>query len=749
MSHSGVTSAGEQSSCPSPEELAAAAERAARDPLRLLAAMAVLEPGTCLRSLASAAAHELPREAVTAVLATALRQLKTTATVSDLEALASAAATHAEAVPIDELAATVLAVPTERVPPSLVSVLGAQLERHDVHPGLLRTMVTLSMRDGKPADAHALLTRLGLAEPTPATAAFVRTLRRRLPEAQGPHSRIALLSSFTVDQLVPFVDLECRNLGLVPEIYVAPFNSWMREIIDIGARLRSFEPQIVFLSVAIDDVIPELGGAPTAKELTAAGDQALQRVIDAAEQFRRWSIEPLVVHGFHSAFRDPGGVLAGCDGPSRAQWLAELNARLSERLRALPGCYFLDVVDLFTRADAGADTPKLRHLAGVRLPASTIPEVARAYGRYIAPRMGLTRKCVVLDLDNTLWGGIVGEDGPNAIRLGHTGLGSEYVEFQQYLATLSQRGILLAINSKNNPDDAMEVIRHHEAMVLRETAFSAIQINWRSKPDNMAAIAEDLGINVDSFVFVDDNPNERQLMRQVLPQVLTVELPRDPALFRATLEALPQLQTLAITEEDRSRVGQYRAKREREQVRMTAASLDDYLRSLGICVRVEPCASADLPRVAQLFQRTNQFNVTTRRHDAALLSQRGTDPGWRVYTLRAGDRYADHGLVATAIAHVRPRVWTIESFLMSCRVIGYGIETALFAVISEDARAHGATQLDGEFVPTNKNMPARDLYERHGFAMIEVIERVERWGRDLAAGSIPFPNWIKREMHVA
>jgi FkbH-like protein len=378
-----------------------------------------------------------------------------------------------------------------------------------------------------------------------------------------------------------------------------------------------------------------------------------------------------------------------------------------------------------------------------------MPEVARAYARYIAPRMGLTRKCVVLDLDNTLWGGVVGEDGPHGIRLGQTAPGSEYVEFQHYLATLPQRGILLAINSKNNPDDALEVIGHHEAMVLREAAFSALQINWRPKPDNMIAIAEDLGIGVDSFVFVDDNPQERRLMRQALPQVLTVELPRDPALFRATLEALPQLQTLVVTEEDRSRVGQYRAKHEREQLRVTASTLDEYLRSLGVRVRIELCTDADLPRLAQLFQRTNQFNVTTRRHDATLLGQRRGDPGWRVYTLRAGDRFSDYGLVATAIAQIRTDVWTIESFLMSCRVIGYGIETALFAVISEDARTHGAMRLDGEFIVTKKNMPARDVYERHGFVVRETNDHVERWGRDLMGGTIPFPNWISKESHVA
>jgi FkbH-like protein len=729
--------------------LATAARRVIEEPRRLLAALAVLDPAACFRSIASGALTGLSREAVTSILATALSQVGPDMTAEELDTAAVALNAHANAVPPDELARTISTLVPERVQVFLRTVLPVQLERHATHPGLLRAAVALAIGAGETDRAHMLLTRLGLAELTPATAAFIHTTRGRLPELEGLPTRVALLSSFTVAQLTPFVDLMCRSLGLVPEIYVAPFNSWMREMVDEGAGLRGFNPHVAFLSVALDDLVPELVGSLTPKELAAAGDEALGRVVAAVERFRGWSREPVVVHGFHSAFNDPAGVRAGREHLSRSQWLGELNAQLAERLRALPGCYMLDMVDLLSRIDSGADAAKMRHLAAIRLPAAVLPEVARAYARYISPRMGLTRKCVVVDLDNTLWGGIVGEDGPNGIRLGHTAPGSEYVEFQQFLATLPQRGIILAVNSKNNVDDAMQVIQHHEAMVLRETAFSALRINWLPKPENMASIAEELGIGVESFVFVDDNPEERQLMRHVLPQVLTVEMPRDPALYRATLEALPELQTLEVTGEDRARVGQYRAKREREQMRMTMISLEEYLHSLGIRVMIAPCSEANLSRVAQLFQRTNQFNVTTRRHDAPLLAQRMTDPEWRLYTLRAGDRFSDHGLVAIAIARLDVSAWTVESFLMSCRVISYGIETALLAVIAEDAVAHGATRLYGEFVPTKKNQPARDLYERHGFVMRETIGGVERWERSLVPVSIAFPAWIARESDVA
>ena len=729
--------------------LATAARRAIEEPRRLLSALAVLDPDACFRSIAAGALTGLSREAVTSILATALSQIRPDMTAEELDTAAVALNAHADAVPPDELAQAIATLPSERVQMCLATVLHTQLERQPTHPGLLRAAAALAIGAGETDRAHTLLTRLGLADPTPATAAFVSTTRGRLPASAGLQTRVALLSSYTVAQLTPFVDLMCRSLGLVPEIYVAPFNSWAREMVDERAGLRGFSPHVTFLSVAVDDLIPGLVGSLTPKELTAAGEEALGRVVAAVQQFRTWSREPLVVHGFHSAFQDPAGVRAGREHLSRSQWLGELNAQLAERLRALPSCFMLDMADLLSRVDSGADAAKMRHLAAIRLPAGVLPEVARAYARYIAPRMGLTRKCVVVDLDNTLWGGIIGEDGPHGIRLGHSAPGSEYVEFQQFLATLPQRGIILAVNSKNNFDDAIQVIQHHEAMVLRDDAFSALRINWLPKPENMVSIAEELGIGVESFVFVDDNPKERQLMRHALPQILTVEMPRDPALYRATLEALPELQTLEVTGEDRSRVGQYRAKREREQMRMNMASLEEYLHSLGVRVAIAPCSEANLSRVAQLFQRTNQFNVTTRRHDAPLLAQRMTDPGWRLYTLRAGDRFSDHGLVAIAIARLDVSAWTIESFLMSCRVISYGIETALLAVIAEDALAHGATRLCGEFVPTKKNQPACDLYERHGFVMRETIDGVQQWERSLAPVSISFPAWITRDPNVA
>jgi FkbH-like protein len=628
----------------------------------------------------------------------------------------------------------------------LVAAVQRALELSPSGPGLLRAAAELAISTGEWEHAHGLLTRLGRADPTLSTTRFVQLARSRVTRLDHPSVRVALLSSFTVDPLAAFLDLECRALELVPAIWIAPFNSWGREMLGGGSGLEQFDPEIAFVSVAVDDLIPALAGPLPSDELRHAGDLAVDHLLSVARAFADWSPATLVVHSLYSAFPDPLGPAGGRDGPSRWEVLAGLNGRLAAGLRDIPRAYLLNLPEIMSRRRQGAsDNPKMRHLARMRLAEHALGDLARAYAGYVAPLKGRTRKCIVVDLDNTLWGGIVGEDGPGGIRLGDTSPGSEYREFQRYLLGLTLRGILLAINSKNNEADALEVIRGHDAMVLRENAFSATRINWESKPNNMLSLARELGIGLDSLLFVDDSEKERALMRQTLPQVLTPEMPRDPALYRQTLESLPELQVLTVTEEDRTRTLQYAERRQREQLRVSTQSMDEYLRSLGVSARIATASDRTMSRVHQLFQRTNQFNLTTRRYEPGELSARAADPGWRVFTASVSDRFGDHGLVAAAVVQVTPSVWSIENLVMSCRVIGYGVEDALLAHIAGKASGGGAGALAGQFIPSKKNAPARDFYERHAFARERGSDTGERWTRDIITQPMTLPAWITVE----
>jgi len=630
---------------------------------------------------------------------------------------------------------------TEPADPLLADALQAALDKAPENPGLLRAAAELAVAGRQQDRAHALLTRLGRAEPGLATMQYVSGARQRLLRTNATPVRIALLSSFTIDTLVPYIDLECRALNLEPHIYVAPFNTWEREMLGEGSGMERFEPHIVFLAAAADDLMPSLA-MPDA-ELTTSGEAAVDRLLTAATRFTSWSKAVLVVHGLHSVFRDSLGPASARLGPSRGEVLSALNARLADGLRSLPRSYFLDIGDLVARRRQGAlDNPKLRHLASMRLSEPVLREIATGYAQYIAPLMGRTRKCVVLDLDNTLWGGIVGEDGPHGIRLGDTSPGSEFREFQQFLLSLTRKGILLAVNSKNNEADAMEVIRAHNAMVLREESFSAVRINWDSKPSNMLSLAAELNIGLDSFVFIDDNEKERALMRQAHPQVLTPEMPKDPARYRETIEMLPELQVLTVTEEDRTRTRQYVERRQREELRVTAQTPEGYLASLEIAAAIAAASERTLPRVHQLFQRTNQFNLTGLRYEPGVLSARAGDQGWRIYTAQVSDRFGDHGLVATAVVRADGDEWSIENFVMSCRVIGYGVEDALLARVAGDAREAQATWLSGTIATLPKNAPARDFYLRNAFTRDDAESERAMWRRDLREPGLTTPEWI-------
>ncbi len=625
----------------------------------------------------------------------------------------------------------------------LAVALDGALERAPANGGLLRAAADIAAARGEHSRAHDLLSRLARAEPTLATMQYVRGARSRLPRSGAQPVRIALLSSFTIDSLVPFVDLECRSIRLEPEIHVAPFNTWERESHGDGSSVHRFDPHIAFLSVAVDDLLPGLSTC-SPRDLASDGAAAVDRLLEAAARFVSWSPAVLVVHGLHTAFRDPLGPAGSRHGPSRSEVMASLNGRLAEGLRALPRAYWLDMTEVLVRRRSGAiDNPKMRHLASMRIGEHALGEVAAAYLQFIAPLTGRTRKCIVLDLDNTLWGGIVGEDGPHGIRLGATSPGSEFREFQEYLLALSRRGVLLAINSKNNAADALEVIRSHESMVLRENAFSAMRINWESKASNMIALAEELNLGLDSFVFLDDSEKERALIRQALPQVLTPELPRDPARYRETVEALAELHVLTITDEDHSRTRQYIERREREQLRVVAQTPDEYLESLEIRAEIGTASDRTLPRVQQLFQRTNQFNLTGRRYELGVLAAKAAQSDWRIYTAQVSDRFGDHGLVATALVRMSTDAWLIDNFVMSCRVIGYGVEDALLAQIGADALAARAERLDGEIIASAKNAPARDFYSRNHFTRDADRDDGEWWRHTLTGEPIAPPHWIR------
>jgi FkbH-like protein len=352
------------------------------------------------------------------------------------------------------------------------------------------------------------------------------------------------------------------------------------------------------------------------------------------------------------------------------------------------------------------------------------------------------KKVLVLDLDNTLWGGVVGETGPLGVVLGDGADGEAFRAFQFHVKGLAERGVILAIASKNNPRDVEEVFEKNGEMVLKSDDFGAVEIGWDPKGTTLARLASTLNLGIDSFVFFDDNPAEREQVRQALPEVEVVNVPEDPAEYVRALQAGLYFETTGLNDADRDRAAQYAVERKRQALEQSAGSMEDYLRSLEMKAVVGPIDEEDLPRVVQLLAKTNQFNLTTRRHTRQGLLDLLAPTGSIGMTLRLGDRFGDHGLVAVLVAtplEVGSGTLRIDTWLMSCRVIGRTAEHFLFGLLLDQARRLGHRRLLGEYIPTKKNTPVAELYDQLGFRKLGSVgdDGSIRYELDLDATAAP------------
>ncbi|MEM7025115.1 MAG: HAD-IIIC family phosphatase, partial [Pseudomonadota bacterium] len=370
---------------------------------------------------------------------------------------------------------------------------------------------------------------------------------------------------------------------------------------------------------------------------------------------------------------------------------------------------------------ARAFNPTLYNLARMPWHEGVLPYLADEIVRYVYAHLGRTKKCLVLDLDNTLWGGVVGEDGPDGIEVGPGGaIGEGFEAFQRAILAVRDRGVLLAINSKNNADDVDEVFRLKPDMPLKLGDFSSCMINWQPKHENLIAIAKELNIGVDSLVFVDDNPVECTLVEEMLPEVQVVQLPKDPAQYADLLRDLVAFEKLSITAEDRVKSAQYQQQRERAAHRESVGDIESYLASLATTVKVRTATEANQARIHQMFSKTNQFNLTTKRYTPAEIERFITDDRYVLRTIDASDRFGALGIIGLYLVDLDREQPYIDSFVMSCRAIGRGIETAVMNGIKQEfliSQRHEA--LVADFVPTKKNVPARDFYQSQGFMRVE------------------------------
>ena len=603
---------------------------------------------------------------------------------------------------------------------------------------------------GTAAVVHGARTLLAAGEQG-APASFIRRALAKTPADRLALTpvKVGLLSSFSIefvqDSLVALGVAE----GLRVEIYQAGFGQFRQEILKPDSGLYAFAPDVVVLAVEGRDAAPALyapderDGEASPSSVVAELGQEIQTLV---QTFRATSAATLLIHNFAPPTWRRLGILDGHGGAGQADMVAALNAGLARLAQETQGVYVVDYAGLVSRTGAlGWYDERMAHYARNPIAHAVLPRLALEYTKFLRALNGRTRKCLVLDLDNTLWGGVLGEEGVRGIQLGPEYPGSAYVAFQRAIRGLRQRGVILAVASKNNPADVGEVLTSHPHMVLRQDDFSVLQVGWGAKSQSVTEIARQLNISLEHVVFVDDNPAECDEVGHALPAVSVLRLPDRPEHFVAALLEPGYFDSLSVSQEDRRRTELYQQRDQAEELRAQSASLEDFYRRLEMEVTFAPVLDGSLPRAAQLTQKTNQFNVNTVRYREADLQERRRDQAWLLATTQVRDRFGDNGIVAVMMARAVEDALEIDTLLMSCRVIGRGVETAMLAFLGEHAARRGLACLRGRFVPTAKNVPARDLYERHGFRRLAGgdgdAESV--WTLDLTVAPVRYPEWMK------
>jgi FkbH-like protein len=562
--------------------------------------------------------------------------------------------------------------------------------------------------------------------------------------------RVAFLRSMTVEPIVPILRAAALVSGIDATVHVGEFNSYPQEILDSNSALYSFNPDVAVLAVQTRDIAPEIWEQyPESSE--PATQAVVARLLNSfatwVRVFRERTNASLIIHNLEKPVASQG-VLETQRPNGQLTAIDQINAGLRAMAAGHRGVYILDYDALVAQHGSLRWHDEAKWLT-MRMPFATdsLLPMANAWLKFLHPIAGVVCKVLVLDLDNTLWGGVLGEDGMDGIKIGIEYPGANYRSFQRAILDLYYRGVLLAVCSKNNPDEAMAALQNHPGMLLRPGHFAAFRINWQNKAQNIRELAAELNLGIDSFAFFDDNPVERELIRSEIPEVKVIAVPDQAQKYAQTLREFPHFQRLSLSDEDQRKTQQYHEQNKRTELAQSAGSLEDFFRSLDQEVVIARVTSESLARVAQLTQKTNQYNVTTRRYTEQQIQEFLSRPEYGVYSVQVKDRFGDNGIVGVLVTHTAGDICEIDTFLLSCRVIGRTIETAMLGFLTDASKADGASILQGWFLPTKKNAPVRELYPAHKFQPVTSQDGATLWSLNLEQTQIPFPEWIR--MNVA
>ncbi len=559
--------------------------------------------------------------------------------------------------------------------------------------------------------------------------------------------RLGVLSSSTSELLVPAIVSSAARHGISLNCIGANYNQVVQAALDENSDINSAKPDAVLINIDYR-ALPIRSSLGDSKSASDVVEQAIGQIELVRSAIKRNSNAICILQTLASPperlFGNLDRVLEG----TITRAIEEINRSIVENLRGSQDV-LLDVAGLAATVGlANWHSPTQWNVAKLAFSTAFLPLYAEQVSRIVSALRGKSRRCLILDLDNTLWGGVIGDDGLEGLQLGQGDpTGEAFLEVQRLALALRDRGVVLAVCSKNDDAVARSPFRNHSEMLLREDHFAVFQANWTDKAANIREIAQALGLGLDSMVFLDDNPAERALVRGLIPEVAVPELPEDPALYARTLSAAGYFEAIGFSAEDSARANYYQENGRRLSLKGSSGDLATYLASLQMEALFQPFDDVGRARIAQLINKSNQFNLTTRRYTESEVAKIGADPDCFTLQVRLTDVFGDNGMISVVICR-RPRgdIWDIDTWLMSCRVLGRRVEELVLSELVHHAGLCGIRKLRGTYRPTGRNQMVERHYANLGFELVaQLADGSSTWELDLSRFETePLPISVRR-----
>jgi FkbH-like protein len=541
-----------------------------------------------------------------------------------------------------------------------------------------------------------------------------------------PELRVALLADHAPQQYAKVLASALLECKLFPRLQVADYGTATFQAFDATSETHTFKPEFVVYSTSMQKYRDRFYGTPSAAEREILPQIYLDEILSVAGAFIERGIE-VVLNNFPLPIERMFGNYGLLTSQSLYGSVVRFNALLTESVTKRSNCLLNDV--MYLANSVGAESfldDRLWYASKYPCANQFLPELTRSVARLIATRKGRATKVLVLDLDNTIWGGVIGDDGLEGIALGGDAYGEAFQQFQRYVLSLRDRGYVLAVCSKNNEAIAIGAFRNHSEMILKETDISVFVANWNDKASNVEFIARVLNLGLDSLVFIDDSPFERSLVRTGLPQVAVPELPEDVADYCSALERSGLLEGAGFTKEDATRNAKYREEALRTTEQLKFGNIDEYLASLDMRIDCGPFRAGDMPRIAQLIQRSNQFNFRTQRLSQAAC-EAALEAGEVTVAARLADKFGDYGLIAVIVCDTVDGDLFVREFVMSCRVLKRGVEEYLVNYLFGQCRARGLKGIRGQYIKSAKNAMVANFYPGFQFEKTFMNDEKSDW----------------------